>query len=51
VCDKCVEIDKKIGHYKGLAELQTDQQTLHGIGKLISELDAQKVALHSEQKE
>ena len=46
--DKCVEIDRKIWHFKDLAKRLQDQQTLDGIAAMIAELEAQKVDLHPE---
>jgi hypothetical protein len=49
MCEKCVEIDGKIGHYRSIASRTTDQPTLDGIQELIERLQAQKAALHPEQ--
>ena len=35
MCEKCVEIDKKISHYKWLAGQMGDKRTLQGIDELI----------------
>jgi hypothetical protein len=51
MCDKCVELDGKIEHYRSLSSRITDQPTLDGIKKLIEEMNAQKAALHPEQTE
>jgi hypothetical protein len=51
MCDKCDEIDRKIAHFKDLAGRIFDQQTLNAIAALIAEQEAQKAALHPEQKE
>ena len=51
MCDKCIELDKKIEHYRHLSSRMTDQPTLDGIKKLIADLQAQKIALHPEQTE
>jgi hypothetical protein len=51
MCDKCVEFDKKIDHYKRLESLITDAQTIEGINKLIDDMKAEKVRLHPEQQE
>jgi hypothetical protein len=51
MCDKCVELDSKIEHYRRLSAGITDQPTLDGIKKLIEEMNAQKAALHPEQTE
>jgi hypothetical protein len=49
MCDKCVEFDKKIEHYRLLAFRLTDQPSLDGIKELIERMQAQKAALHPEQ--
>jgi hypothetical protein len=49
MCEKCVEIDQKIDHYRTLAARILDQATIYGVQKLIAELQAQKAALHPEQ--
>jgi hypothetical protein len=51
MCDKCVEIDKKIAQFRELARRIRDQQTLDGIAALITELETQKVAFHPEEKQ
>ena len=49
MCEKCEPIDRKIAHYKTLATHISDLQTLDGIGHLIQELEAQKLALHHKE--
>ena len=49
MCEKCVELDSKIEHYRLLASRLTDRPTIEGIQKLIERMQAQKVALHPEQ--
>jgi hypothetical protein len=51
VCKQCVEIDKKIEHYRFMASRITDQPMLDGIKELIERMIAQKAALHPEQTE
>jgi hypothetical protein len=51
MCVQCVEIDKKIEHYRFMASRMTDQAMLDGIKELIERLEAQKAALHPEQTE
>jgi len=51
MCEKCVELDSKIEHYRLLASLITDEPILDGIKHLIERIQAQKVALHQEQAE
>ena len=46
MCDKCIEIDKKIAHFRNLATRLVDPATLEGTKKLIEEMEATKVALH-----
>jgi hypothetical protein len=50
MCDKCVEIDKKIEHYRRLASQITDQQFIERALALIAELEGNKKALHPEQE-
>jgi hypothetical protein len=42
MCDKCVELDKKIEHYQRLRSNITDQATLDGIKKLIERAEVEK---------
>jgi hypothetical protein len=49
MCEKCVELDKKIEHYRHMASRITDQPMLDGIKELTERLQAQKAALHPEQ--
>ena len=51
MCNKCVEIDKKIEHYRLLASRLTDQPILDGIKELIERMQAQKAALHPDQEQ
>ena len=48
MCEKCIEIDGKIEHYRRLSPGVTDQATLDGIKELREQLKAQKAALHPE---
>jgi hypothetical protein len=50
MCDKCVELDKKIVRYRRVSSSLTDQITIDRIKTLIDELQRQKVKLHPEQK-
>ena len=50
MCDKCVELDKRIAHYQTLALRVMDPPTVEGINKLINEMQARKAALHREQQ-
>jgi len=51
MCDKCIELDKKIAHFQDLAMRIMDPQTLEGARKLIEDLHAQKAPLHPERQE
>ena len=46
MCDRCIEFDIKVGHYREIAAKIIEQVTLERINKLIADLQAQKVALH-----
>jgi hypothetical protein len=50
MCDKCVEINKKIEHYRRLVALITDQLTNERVAELIADMEAQKASFHPEQK-
>ena len=50
MCDKCGELDKKIEHYRQMLLSIGDQTTVERIKVLIEGLQAQKAALHPEQK-
>jgi hypothetical protein len=49
MCDKCVELDRKIEHFHRIAARFTDQALLDGIKELIDRAKAQKAALHRDQ--
>lgn len=51
MCEKCIEIDAKIEHYQRLLSMVTDQATLDAIKKLVEQMKAEKVTLHSEQQQ
>ena len=50
MCEKCIELDKKIEHYGQLAARVGDPLLTEGVGQLIREIEAQKAALHPEQQ-
>jgi hypothetical protein len=50
MCEKCVELDKKIEHYRQLSRWITDQQTIEQFGLFVEKLRAEKTALHPEAK-
>jgi hypothetical protein len=50
MCEKCTELDKKIGRYRVTLARVPDPQLAEGIAKLIEEMQVQKAALHPEPK-
>ena len=50
MCEKCIEIDKKIQHYREIASRLFDEQTIDGIGRLIAELEQRKLTFGCEAK-
>jgi uncharacterized membrane-anchored protein len=46
MCDKCVELDAKIEHYRRMASRITDQAVLDRIKELIERAKTEKTALH-----
>ena len=46
MCDKCIQFDDKIAHYRQMATRITDPLTLDGIAGLIKELANAKGTLH-----
>jgi len=51
MCDKCVELDKKIEHYERILVSIGDRGTVERLMAMIADLQAQKAALHPEQKQ
>ena len=49
MCEKCVEIDKRIGQLKWLADAVDDDRTASGINEMIQQHEAEKRALHDEK--
>jgi hypothetical protein len=49
MCDKCAELDGKIEHYQRLSRMVTDQAVLDAIKQLVTQMNAEKVALHPGQ--
>jgi hypothetical protein len=49
MCEKCVEIDKKIERYRTILLAINDELTADRAKELIADLLAQKAALHPEQ--
>jgi hypothetical protein len=50
MCDRCVEVDDKINHYKRIAASITDQTTLDRIKQVVAEMKAEKASLHPGQE-
>ncbi len=50
MCDRCVELDAKIEHYRKLASAISDQLTVERVADLIEAMEARKAQLHPEQK-
>jgi hypothetical protein len=50
MCDKCIQLDKKIEHYERLASGMADELTLERLRESVREMRAQKTALHPEQR-
>lgn len=46
MCEKCNKHDGKIEHYRRIARWVTDKVTLEGIETLITQYEADKIALH-----
>ena len=52
MCEKCIEIDEKVEHYRSLASRVLDGATMiKGIEALIADLLALKEKLHPAQEE
>ena len=49
MCERCIELDRKVDHLKEVSGRVLDQQTLDGINGLIAKLEAEKRALHPER--
>ena len=50
MCDKCLELDGKIEHYRKLASAISDRLTIEAIADRIKEMEAQKMQFHPERK-
>jgi hypothetical protein len=46
MCDKCIELDRRIVHYGALSTGVQDAAALEGIRFLIAKYEADKKALH-----
>jgi hypothetical protein len=49
MCDRCLQVDDKIAHYRRISQYVTDQFTRDRLEKLFDEMRAEKLALHPEQ--
>jgi hypothetical protein len=50
MCDKCIELDKKLEQYRRIASSITDELTIARLNKLIKDTVVQKAELHPDQK-
>jgi hypothetical protein len=50
MCEKCVELNKKIARYRGLSEGIDDHAIKDRLASLVAELQAEKATLHPEGK-
>ena len=51
MCDKCIQLDKKIEHNERLASGMADELTLERIRESVQEMRAQKAALHPDEEQ
>jgi hypothetical protein len=49
MCEKRIELDDKISHYKQLSRMITDEQTLRSLKQAVECLEADKASLHPER--
>jgi hypothetical protein len=49
MCDECVELDKKIERYRKVSSFTFDPLAIAALKKQISDLEAQKAALHADE--
>jgi len=50
MCDTSDQLDEKIAHYRKVMSAMTDQLTIERIAALVTELEAQKAALHPDKR-
>jgi hypothetical protein len=50
MCEKCVELDRKIEHYERIRLSIADQVTVDRIKELIAEMSAQKAQFHAPEE-
>jgi hypothetical protein len=49
MCEKCVELDRKIERCERISTSISDQLTIDRLEQLVMQMKAQKTALHPEQ--
>jgi hypothetical protein len=47
MCEKCLELDRRVSHLRTLIANVTDSQTIAAMNVMIEKIEAEKVALHS----
>jgi hypothetical protein len=50
MCDKCVELDKKLEQYRRIASSIMDQLTIDRLNRLIRDTVAERAKLHPDQE-
>lgn len=50
MCDKCVELDERMGRLRTIAAQSMDAATIAAANELIQEMEARKRAFHPEQE-
>jgi hypothetical protein len=50
MCDKCIELDKKLEQYRRLASSITDRLTIDRLKKAIKDTVAERAKLHPDQE-
>jgi len=50
MCDKCTELDRRIGLLKKMVERLEDLATIEAVNKLVEEMEACKAQLHPENE-
>jgi hypothetical protein len=48
MCDRCAELDRRIGHLNRMVEQLRDPRTTDAANKMIEEMEAEKGKLHPE---
>jgi len=50
MCEKCTEIDRAVDRYRQIKRSISDELTIDRAQDIISELEAEKALLHSDQE-